>query len=115
MKFRDLFIFKIFLLAFLFFGWQNLYAEPLVPKNNKSSTAKRLDLTITPLQLYSADLQHKTAMSVPAETENNLLVFESKKPQPKVQLNGNVLMTQELEADKLNSFDGAGIVLKVIH
>lgn len=71
--------------------------------------SKPLDLTI-PIDKNS--LFTNQNQSTPNKAPN--FVEKEKNKQQTLQLDGRVLMSQELEAEKRRTMDGAGIVLKVV-
>lgn len=74
-------------------------AEPEAPKP--------LDLSM-PIKIESA----VSNQGVVEQAENFVTVEKNKRRA--IQLDGSILMSQELEAEKRKAVDGAGIVLKVI-
>lgn len=70
---------------------------------------KELDLSLPPT---TADQLKPSALNA-SKLDNDNFVVKYKKKERSVQLDGSVLMSQELEAEKRRTLDGAGIVLKL--
>ncbi|MEY3807075.1 MAG: hypothetical protein RI893_51 [Pseudomonadota bacterium] len=80
--------------------------------NDEAELQKSLDLSM-PFEL-SENILPKTEQStvIPGELSNIFATEKKKKPRP-VDLNGQMLMSQEPEADKQKSMDGAGILINL--
>jgi hypothetical protein len=80
--------------------------------NDDAELQKSLDLSM-PFEL-SENMQLKPEQStvIPGELSNIFATEKKKKPRP-VDLDGQMLMSQEPEADKQKSMDGAGILINL--
>lgn len=83
----------------------------LVPSANEDAELqKTLDLTIPFKASENAWLKIEQNRVTQVETSNMFTTEKQKKPRP-VDLDGQMLMSQEPEVDKQKSLDGAGIVI----
>lgn len=84
-----------------------------VPNANEAAELqKSLDLTI-PFK-DSGNAWQKTEQNRVSQVEpSNMFAIEKKKKRRPVDLNGQMLMSQEPEVDKQKSLDGAGIVINL--
>ncbi|NOT83443.1 MAG: hypothetical protein HOP02_01405 [Methylococcaceae bacterium] len=92
---------------------------------DKKSVNKPLDLKTTPV-IVNNDLQQSLNLSIPFESDlpadqnsaaqnqkSNIFAPDATKKPQSIRLDGNVLMTQELEAEKRKTLDGAGISINL--
>ena len=86
----------------------NKYSVPIA--NEDAEIQKTLDLTIPFKASENAWLKTEQSRVATGESLTMFTAEKQKKPRP-VNLNGQMLMSQEPEVDKQKSLDGAGIVI----
>lgn len=90
-------------------------SKKVVDKNNATEYGelqKPLDLSIPYKDSENADLKIKQNVPAPSP-ETNIFAPETKKKSRPLQVDGDLLMSTEPEAEKRKSVDGAGIVINI--
>ncbi|MEQ1637279.1 MAG: hypothetical protein ABL903_11340 [Methylococcales bacterium] len=83
----------------------------LKPVSN-NATQKSLNLSV-PFSTDSSTALPAGQNNAPQNLKSNIFAPNTTKKPQSIRLDGNVLMTQELEAEKRKTLDGAGITLNV--
>jgi hypothetical protein len=80
--------------------------------NSDAELQKSLDLSIPFKDIGTNWMKIEESRAVPGELLNMFAKGNKRRPQP-LNLDGQMLMSQEPEVDKRKSFDGAGIVINL--
>lgn len=113
--FRSVLVCILAISSFFLCGFkQHLPTKETTVKNQQLEGKKKpLDLTI-PIQAMAFEEQPQAASFLENNLHKTVALENGKKFRP-VELQANVIVTQEQEAGKTSSADGAGIMIKLNH